>query len=85
MAQGPARSIHEAAGRCAAGLLTDGSTSPSAFPPADRQWPETPCREDSPITVAGPCRNYTGFPILPAAEMLKAAGHRALFCFRHTH
>ena len=31
-------------GRCAAGLLTDGSASFGAFPPIVGQWPDTPIR-----------------------------------------
>ncbi len=44
MAQKPARSILEAAGACAAGLLTDGSSLFGAFPPIAGQWPDKPCR-----------------------------------------
>ena len=51
---------------CAAGLLTLGSSSFSAFP---SHFTGTVTAyavlNYSPITVAGPCRSFTGFPILP--------------------
>ena len=31
------------------------------------QWPAFAMPKNSPFTVAGPCRDYTGFPILPDA------------------
>ena len=80
-AQRPARSILEAAGQCAAGLLTDGSASTGAFPLFDEQWLVWTWPEDSPITVAGPCRNFTGFPILLYARNNRTERHRTLFCF----
>ena len=82
MAQLPARSIHEAAGRCTAGLLTDGSPPSGSFPPIAGQWLVQTVPENSSFTVAGPCRNHTGFPILSAAPSYGTAEHRTLFCFR---
>ena len=53
----------------AAGLLTYGSLPSGAFPSftleGEAQWLHLSMPEDSPITVAGPCRTHTGFPILP--------------------
>jgi len=52
--------------------------SPSgAFPPDEGQWLRLRLLEGFPITVAGPCRSLTGFPILP-----DKSEHRTLFCFR---
>ena len=52
-----------------AGLLTSGSSSSRAFPalkrPVASSVYDTLLQDLSPVTAAGPSRNYTGFPFHP--------------------
>ena len=63
-----------------AGLLARGSPLPHAFPPCGSGT----LRGRSPLTVAGPRRIHTGFPILPMVRrrLLWPGAPRADSCFR---
>ena len=45
-----------------------------SHPGGPKQWLRWRMPESYPHTVAGPCRNFTGFPILPEVSLVKNRG-----------